>query len=178
MQEYIASAIVLSRTPSSNSDSIFTLYTKELGKVRAKARSVRKITSKLAAHLTVSTLATVRLVGGNSGFQIVDALKEKTVQYPPPTLSLLAELLPEQDANTQLWSLLANTSPLSWKEVLTLIGWDPTHANCASCGKSNPRFFLVRQTCFLCTQCVRRHHIDPSNTYDAIHLQKTKVEVS
>ena len=62
MLELVTEAIVLDKEDVGEQDSRVFLYTKDFGKIGAKATSLRKITSKLAAHLEPLNYATVRLV--------------------------------------------------------------------------------------------------------------------
>ncbi|MDP2650779.1 MAG: recombination protein O N-terminal domain-containing protein, partial [bacterium] len=73
MKEYFTPGIVLDREPRNELDEAITIYTKDLGKVRAFTKSSRKITSKLSGHLTPGRLANIRLVERNK-LQLVDAL--------------------------------------------------------------------------------------------------------
>jgi DNA repair protein RecO (recombination protein O) len=51
MSTYKTKAIVLSSYPYKEHDKIVTFYTQEYGKIEARARGTRKISSKLAGHL-------------------------------------------------------------------------------------------------------------------------------
>ncbi|MBI5306249.1 recombination protein O N-terminal domain-containing protein [Candidatus Wolfebacteria bacterium] len=73
MIEYFTEALVLDNEDMGEFDALITLYTAELGKVAAKAKSIRKISSKLAGHLQPLNFINARLIKKNS-FQIVDAL--------------------------------------------------------------------------------------------------------
>ena len=73
MVEYFTEALVLDKEDSGDLDARIILYTEDLGKITAKAKSVKRITSKLNGHLEPLNFIQVRLVEKN-GFQIVDAL--------------------------------------------------------------------------------------------------------
>ncbi|MEK7212689.1 MAG: recombination protein O N-terminal domain-containing protein, partial [Patescibacteria group bacterium] len=51
MQEYLSEAVVLDAVPNGDLDLRVHLFTKKFGKLTAKVKSARKITSKLAGHL-------------------------------------------------------------------------------------------------------------------------------
>ena len=61
MQECVTEALVLLKEPFSEYDARITLYTRLNGKLWAKAKSVRKITSKLNAHLEPGMVTLIRL---------------------------------------------------------------------------------------------------------------------
>ena len=66
--------LILSMTEHfTEADSLITFYTKDFGKVVAKAKGAKRIVSKLSAHLEPLNFVLVRLIEGR-GFQIADAL--------------------------------------------------------------------------------------------------------
>lgn len=73
MREYLTEAIVLGHEDSNEFDCRIDLYTKESGRLRAKAVSAKKTGSKLIGHLQPLTLSRIRLVEKN-GFLVADAL--------------------------------------------------------------------------------------------------------
>ena len=75
MKKYNTQAIVLKNIKYKDSDRIFTLFTKEHGKITAVARGVRKITSRRSGNLDTLNLVTVGIHEGNSGFKNIDEVK-------------------------------------------------------------------------------------------------------
>lgn len=73
MTEHYIEAIVLDNEIVGELDGLITLYTKELGKVVAKAKSSRKMTSKLNGHFQPLNFINCRLIE-KRGIQAVDAL--------------------------------------------------------------------------------------------------------
>ena len=73
MVDYTFKALSLSKKEAGENDVLFTLYTKELGRVNALAKGAKKITSKLAGHLEPLSLSKVRLVE-KKNLHIADAL--------------------------------------------------------------------------------------------------------
>jgi recombinational DNA repair protein (RecF pathway) len=151
MQEYITKALVLDREESGDLDYRLSLFSKRYGKVKARVKSVRKITSKLAGHLDVGSLAEVRMVEKN-GLQVVDALKLSYTPLSPPHSHFLDQLLHENDPDSALW-YAATLRPIQWIHVLRLLGWDPKEARCVSCQGESPCFFMVKTQEFLCESC-------------------------
>jgi recombinational DNA repair protein (RecF pathway) len=153
MEEYVADAIVLSKEPSGEGDGRYVFFTKQFGKISAKAKSSRHIASKLAGHLEPGTAAKVRFIDKGS-VQIVDALKSSRVDISPGNLRLLGDLLPDMQADADLW-LRLERPPFSWNAVLRTLGWDPQGALCALCRRKAAWFFIPRQE-FLCDSCVSK----------------------
>jgi len=151
MEEYVTDAIVLKKGSSGECDGRYTLFSERFGKIFAKAKSSRLITSKLAGHLEPGTVAKVRFIDKGSA-QIVDALKASRIDVSPGDLILLRDLLPDLQADPELWSLLMSR-PFSWNDVLRTLGWDPRGALCALCRRKALWFFIPRQE-FFCDTCV------------------------
>ena len=153
MEEYVTDAIVLRKEPSGERDGRYIFFTEKFGKITAKAKGSRRIISKLAGHLEPGTMAKVRFIDKGSP-QTVDALKSSHVNVSPENLSLLSDLLPDTQADGELWVRLTR-QPFSWADVLRTLGWDPRDALCALCGRTAGWFFMPRQE-FLCDACVSK----------------------
>ena len=61
-----AEAVVLKAIDYGEADKILTLYTPSLGKVRAIAKGVRRVTSRMGGHLDLFAHATVLLIHGRN----------------------------------------------------------------------------------------------------------------
>ena len=150
MQEYSTEAIVLDKEPNGDLDARIVLFTKQFGKLVGKAKSARKITSKLAGHLEPGNLVQARLVE-KSGLQVVDALKKDRLPNSPPDLYFLGRLLADAQPEPDLWDSLVRGT-FSLREALKVLGWDPDHASCATCGKGASAFHTKNQE-FFCSAC-------------------------
>jgi recombinational DNA repair protein (RecF pathway) len=150
MQEYVSQAVVLHAEPKGEADHRVSLFTKRFGKISAKAKSTRKITSKLAAHLQPGNVIEARIVYVG-GHQVVDALKSSRLPIDPNALYQLNRLLAEQEREGELWTHLTEDE-FSWKNVLRLLGWDPAHGACRVCHRS-PELFRLRDQEFYCRKC-------------------------
>jgi recombinational DNA repair protein (RecF pathway) len=153
MEEYVSDAVVLAKEPRGEKDARYTLFTKQFGKIAGRTKSSRRITSKLAGHLEPGTVAQVRFIE-KGGTQIVDALKISHSDISLNDLALLGGILPDMQADRDLWKELAS-GPFSWGSVLRTLGWDPRAALCALCGRRAGWFFVPRQE-FLCDACVSK----------------------
>jgi len=148
MQEYVTDAIILRKEPQGDLDGRYTLFTKRFGKIAAKAKSSRKITSKLASHLEPGTLAKIRFID-TKGTQLIDALKSDRVALALADLHSLSRLLPDVEPEPALWELLTHGA-FSWQETLSILGWDPEEAECATCGDRSPAYFYITRQEFYC----------------------------
>ena len=153
MLEYLSEAVVLSREPSGDLDSRFSVFTKRFGKLVGKAKSARKITSKLAGHLEPGNLVFLRIVE-KSGLQIVDALKQERAALSHYDLHCLDRLLGEGEPDPALWQLISRD--FGWRKALSLLGWDAREARCETCGKRDPLWFDLGGQRFFCEACASK----------------------
>ena len=165
MQEYVTDAIILRKDPLGDLDSRYTLFTKRFGKIRGKAKSSRKITSKLAPHLEPGIVAKVRFIE-TKGTQLIDALKSDRVQLTLNDLHLINQLLPDAEPEAGLWELLVN-GKFSWAEALAILGWDPEGAECIICGECQPNFFYITHQEFYCRTHASKARRDAVISIDA-----------
>jgi recombinational DNA repair protein (RecF pathway) len=154
MQEFVANAIVLKKDPLRDLDGRYALFTERFGKIIGKATSSRKITSKLAPHLEPGMVSRVRYIE-KTGTQIVDALKVGRLPISLTDLHVLADLLPEGQAETELWTMMVRED-FSWSSALRVLGWDPAEAVCATCGRATLRGFSIRRQEFFCESCASK----------------------
>ncbi|MBU1133051.1 DNA repair protein RecO [Patescibacteria group bacterium] len=75
MKKYNTQAIVLKSTKFRDADKIFTLYTKDEGKISAIARGVRKISSRRAGNLDSLNVISVKISESKGGFKNIDEVK-------------------------------------------------------------------------------------------------------
>ncbi len=171
MIEYFTSALVLDAEDVGELDKRVFLYTKELGKVVAKAKSARKITSKLAAYLEPFNFIKIRLIEKN-GFQVVDALNFGKIEISPENfafLQFIKEMTFELQPDKKLWFYLRRKK-FSYRQVLKIFGFDPDFAGCRVCAKNPVAYFSKTDQIFFCRQCVARGFKIPKN--DLILLEK------
>ncbi len=162
MTEHLTNALVLDVEDSGEADKAVYLFTKELGKVKAKAKSARKITSKLSGHLQPLNFVKIRLTEKN-GFQITDALALDRVKGSPAAFAVLdfikvmtCELQPDKN----LWQLikktfglLKNSKEISYRPFLESFGFDPKFSQCGVCEDVKPAYFSKTEQVFLCRKC-------------------------
>jgi len=162
MTEYFTKALVLDQQDSGELDKSIYLYTEDLGKVVAKAKSIRKITSKLASQLQPLNFVRVRLVEKN-GFQVVDALafnKIKTSLLAFEFVQFIKEMTFELQPDRKFWLLirkisqeLKNNKKFSYKLLLKVLGFSPEFARCHVCASKFVPYFSKTEQVFLCQKC-------------------------
>lgn len=118
---YKTLGIVLASRKARNADRLYTIYTKDLGKIIAQAAGAQKITSKLAGHLEPFSLSQLFLAESRGHFKIAGAqlLNSETLNFKPlnfETLKLLNilvfllnQLTPLHLKDENIFLLLKNT---------------------------------------------------------------------
>lgn len=161
MIEYFVNALVLGQKSSGELDKTIYLYTKELGKVSAKAKSIRKITSKSAGHLEPLNFVKARLIEKN-GFQIADAITSYKIKKSLEALSLIKfikEMTFDLHVDKKFWTVIKksledlNNGKFSYIPLLKSLGFDPSFGSCASCHKKITDYFSLKEHVFLCKHC-------------------------
>ena len=153
---YRTRGIVLRHVPIGEADRIVTIFTPELGKVRAVARGVRRTMSKLSGHLEPLTYVAVSISHGRTLDVVNEAQTVRSFRGLREDLPLmsqavyLAELadafLAEREAGHDLFALLSDcldalessaepSRLLPWFEVrmLGLSGFAPELHECVEC---------------------------------------------
>ena len=70
---YTTQGLVLKKTSVGEADAIFTIYTKDYGKIRAMAQGVKKEEAKLKGHLEPLNLVRLGFVLGKNGERLTGA---------------------------------------------------------------------------------------------------------
>ena len=154
MQEYVTDAVVLAKRANGEFDARYALFTKKFGKMTGRAKSSRKITSKLAGHLEPGSVVKIRFIE-KTCVQIVDVLKVARIAISLGNLAALDRLIPEMEADEPLWRQISE-EPFSWLAVIKSLGWDPGEALCAGCGRKDISHFFIPRQEFFCEACLFR----------------------
>jgi recombinational DNA repair protein (RecF pathway) len=151
VQEYVSDAIVLEKESQGELDQRVAVFARDLGKLSAKVKSGKKITSKLSPHLEPGNFIRVRMVEKGS-LQIVDALKREKLSGPPDFYYLLGRILADGEPDDELWTALL-AGEKRWVKILSILGWDPERASCEHCGRTQVFAFHLASQNFFCGPC-------------------------
>ena len=154
MTEYLSEAIVLDKETNGDLDARVSLFTKKFGKMTAKAKSARRIVSKLSPHLEPGNVIQARLIEKGT-LHIVDALKQSRLRTSPGSLYFLNRILADGEPDLRLWRLLLS-SDFDWVRTLEILGWDPREAVCSLCAVEKPPVFSVFRQEFFCGKCASK----------------------
>lgn len=113
---YFTEGIILKKIDYGEADALFSIFTKDFGKIRAMAQGVKKESAKLKGHLEKLNLAEISFVEGKSGYRLTSA--EAKNLFPSLRLRLSAlksafycfefydRLVLEGEKDLGLWDLL------------------------------------------------------------------------
>ncbi|HEX6303798.1 MAG TPA: DNA repair protein RecO [Anaerolineales bacterium] len=174
-----AEAVVLRHSDWGEADRILSLYTRQMGKVRAIAKGVRKMRSRKSGHLEPFTQVNLQLARGRDMFIVTQAeainaylhLRDDLVRvgYASYVVELLDRFTFDDDENPSLFHLLAETLKRLDQEsslylavryyeirLLDLLGYRPHLFHCANCEneiKAEAQYFSALQGGVLCPKC-------------------------
>lgn len=77
IEKYTTPAIVIESFDQGEHDRVYKLFTRDFGLVMAHAKSIRKLESKLRAHVMPRSIALVTLVQGREIWRLVGAEEKK-----------------------------------------------------------------------------------------------------
>jgi DNA repair protein RecO (recombination protein O) len=177
-----ARAVVLSSRPLGEADRIVRLFTRELGRVDAVVKGVRKTTSRWGGRLEPFNVCDLLLHPGRSLYtvtqaQLVDVFVHLRMDREGLTAAAVvceaaAGLTPEHEPEERVFALLRNTlreldkgfagraveSPLVLGALLKLLfeaGYQPVLDACAACGSSGRSLgFSAARGGLLCADCI------------------------
>lgn len=108
--------LILAKVPRGEASFIFTVFTRELGLIRALAQSVRAGRSKLRSQLQVGWVVNLDLVRSRDGWRLIGAMSSRKVlpstkaaQSAVANLAiLLRRLLPLEEPQPELFQDVVN----------------------------------------------------------------------
>jgi len=195
-RSYRTEAIVIKKTKLGEADRILTLYTPELGKLKAVGKGTRRPKSKLGGHVELLTHSLLMLARGrsldivtqaqtiNNFLTIKDDLRR--ISYGLYISELVDSFTAEHIANPGLFSLLLETlqhlsqaenceSVLRYFELhlLDLLGYRPQLQRCAGCDtplQPATNFFSSCQGGVLCQACGYQEPVARSMSLNALKV--------
>lgn len=107
IEKYVTKAIVIEAYDSGEHDRSYKLFTREYGLIIAHAKSVRKLESKLRAHILPRTISLVTLVKGREVWRLVGAEEQKSPnRYIHDVTQLVQRLMKGEGEHTVLYDRL------------------------------------------------------------------------
>ncbi len=168
MKEYVTESIVLAVEPHKEYDLTADFFTKDLGRIRARAVSGRKILSKFSPHLNPLNLVSVRLIEKKQ-FTITDVLTTdnfsslrnhgENYSVALNLLNVIKILVPFSVPDIHLWHFLRvsfENNYINCNSLLKILGYDSQFSACAFCFREDTTHFSLNNQIFLCSPCNAR----------------------
>ena len=185
-QHYRSQGFILKRTDRGEADRIFTIYTKDFGKLEILAKAERKIKSKLKGGLKPFYLSEVEFIQGKTHKTLTDAILienfsilRKDLERLPIAYRIsevLDNLIKGQEADEKIWNLLNETFQKLNNQQLTInnqqllyyyflwnllfiLGYQPELYNCSLCQKKllPEKLYLNRkERGIICQSCFKK----------------------
>lgn len=70
---YVTEGIILKKIDVGETDALFSIYTKDFGKIIARAQGIKKEEAKLKGHLETLHLSAIQFVLGKNGARLIGA---------------------------------------------------------------------------------------------------------
>ena len=121
IEKYVTRAIVLESYDQGEHDKAFKVFTREFGLLICHAKSVRKLESKLRAHVLPRSCSLITLVKGREVWRLVGAEEESLPSlYIQEVTTLLKRFIRGEGANIMLYDRMISflKSSLSYDEQM------------------------------------------------------------
>lgn len=180
---YRTQGIVLKKADRGEADQLFTIYTKDFGKLEILGRAIRKIKSKLRAGIDIFYLSEIEFIQGKAQKTLTEAFlidrfrairkdfKKLKIAYK--ISEVLDNLVFGQEPDKKIWQLVFNTFqglnnpqlPIAkyqllyfyflWK-LLSFLGYKLELYHCSLCQKkltAGTLFFNPGEGGIICAEC-------------------------
>ena len=183
---YRTRGFILKKADLGEADRLFTVYTKDFGKLELLAKAVRKIKSKLRAGLEIFYLSEIEFIQGKVYKTLTDAIlidSFKNLRQDLTKLTIacrISEVFDKsvrgQEVDEKLWYLLLETFQklnigklrpetrdllyyyFVWN-LISLLGYQLELYHCSLCQKKlipENIYFNLREKCLICSQCQKK----------------------
>ena len=159
---YRTQGLILKKEDRGEADQLFTIYTRDFGKLEILGKAIRKISSKLRSGIEIFYLSEIEFIQGKTHKTLTDAILVEKFRNLGKSLKRLAiaykisevldNLVKGQEPDEKIWQLLNETfekldNPriLNTKcqilyyyffwDLLSILGYQPELYQCALCQK-------------------------------------------
>jgi DNA repair protein RecO (recombination protein O) len=182
---YRTQGIVLKKEERGESDQLFTVFTKDFGKLEILGKGIRKITSKLRAGIEIFYLSEIEFVQGKNQKILTDAISIKKFEKIRKNLlklkiaykisEVLSNLIKGEERDEKIWLLLKDTFSKLEKyhlknerlkliyyyffwNLISFLGYRPQLYFCFLCERRlRPQKIYFSKGGILCENCFRKN---------------------
>ena len=146
-------ALFLKKTNQGETNQVFTVYTKDFGKLKVTAKAIRKIKSKLKSGAEIFYYSEIEFIQGKTHKILTDADLIRKFRKSLPQMQIaykitraLDDLVKGEEEDKKIWNLAIETFErlehnreivyyyFFWN-LLTILGYQPEVWHCVSCQK-------------------------------------------
>ncbi len=197
---YRTQGIVLKKVDRKEADQLFSIYTKDFGRLEILGKAIRKISSKLRAGIDLFYLSEIEFIQGKAHKTLTDAIliekfKNLSRDLEKSTIALeisevLDALIHGQEPDERIWNLLVETfrdlDKLDTKKrnpkiiyhyffwnFLSLLGYAPELYKCVLCqGELEPQklYFSPQHGGVVCEKCFLKENSAKEVSSDVIKI--------
>lgn len=180
---YRTKGIILKKVGRREADQLFTLYTKDFGKLEILGKGIRKISSKLKAGMKIFYLSEIEFIQGKAYKILTDAIvieKFENLRKDLGKLTIatkiseaLDDLISGQEPDERIWNLLLKVFEkldsfnfklknleliyhyFFWK-LISILGYKPELYHCSICQKKlkpEKLYFSKEEGGIICKDC-------------------------
>lgn len=180
---YRSQAFILKKQNLREADQLFTIFSKDFGKLKILARAIRKIKSKLRGNFQLFSLAEIEFIQGKTYKTLTDAIlinnfsgikKDlKKLKISHQITDLVDNLIRGQEPDQETWHLLKEIFEklencslfivnclflyyyFLWN-LLSILGYTPGLYNCSLCQKKlrpEKLYFNSQEGGVICSDC-------------------------
>lgn len=171
---YRTQGYVLKKNDLREADQVFTVYTKDFGKIKVLGKAIRKIKSKLRSGIGLFYLSEIEFIQGKNHKTLTDALvlnKFEEIREDLESVTKIADsldILVEEHPDEHIWDLLTEVFQKLDKKIIyhyfiwnlaSILGYRIDLYNCVVCQeklKPNKLHFSPDQGGIVCPNCYDR----------------------
>lgn len=180
---YSTESFVFKKEDSSETDRIFSVFTKDFGRMEVLGKGIRKIDSKLKGGIEIFSLSDIEFIQGRNKKTLTDAVfikkfnsiigNEKMLEVAHKISQLADGFIRGQEPDEKIWNLLVDAfeklnnyqlQPIHCQLVydyffwnfVSILGYQPELSICANCQKKlNPYelYFSNKEGGVICKSC-------------------------
>jgi len=184
---YRVKGIVFKKLDRKDADQLFSIYTKDFGRLEILGKAIRKTTSKLRSGIEIFYLSEIEFIQGKSYKTLTDTVvikKFKNLRKDLKRLEIayrigqiLDDLIKGQEPDENIWNLLLEVfgklNDSSFKNIetvyyyflwkfLSILGYRPDLYDCSACQKKlkpEALYFSPEQEGIVCKNCFSKDNI-------------------
>ena len=167
-------ALFLKKTNQGEANQVFTVYTKDFGKLEVTAKAIRKIKSKLNSGAEIFYYSEIEFIQGKVRKILTDAVLIKKFRKDLPQLQIayqvtqtLDDLVKGEEKDARIWNLIKETLAkmeesseiiyyyFFWN-LLVILGYQPEVWHCVVCQKKlipDDLYFSSVKGGAICSNC-------------------------